>query len=70
MSLLNKNFNIGEHVRFVGIPQNDELHDMTGIVIGRTVDMIIDTYIVLLDRPLTYREDKAVNIVESCLEKI
>lgn len=65
MSLLNKNFELDEPVKFVNT--NELLDGTTGTILGQSSSGVVDFYIVLLDRP--FITHKAVVMPESCLER-
>ena len=67
MSLLNKNFAVDDRVKIINTA-DDRLDGHTGSILGRSVQGILDFYIMLLDKPLGFAADKAVNLPESCLD--
>jgi hypothetical protein len=56
-----------QKVRFV---KCDELTGLTGFVVGKSASHVVDFYMVQMDKPLSDREDKVVNIIETCLERV
>ena len=69
MDYVKKNFVVGEKVKFVRT--NSELDNIEGVVLGCSMHHIMNHYIVgELSKPLTDRDDRAINITEACLERV
>ena len=64
-----QNFEIGQFVRIGNMPVGNELNEMVGRIVGvYAIDDIIDYYIVLLTKKLSYTESIAIVMPEVCLE--
>lgn len=62
-----KNFALKTKVRFVNTGV-DSLENQTGTILGKSMEYVFDTYIVLLDNPLD--NHLAVTLTEHCLEDV
>jgi len=71
-----KSFDCDDRVKFV--KTGGDLDGKLGTIIGKSFINVIDSYIVLLDGPIEYKDvydgkpflHKAITMTESCLEKI
>lgn len=63
-----KEFKLDQRVRFINLPEDCNLLNEEGIILGKCFENVTDHYIVLLDNPT--KTHKAIGMTESCLEAL
>jgi hypothetical protein len=63
---MKQNFVVDQKV-IIGQTTSPELDGMGGTILGKSVEDVSDVYIVMLDGPLSYSDDKAITLTEVCL---